>query len=224
MNRKPIALSWSGGKDSALALQTLRESGDFEVRALLTTVTQDYERISIHGVRRVLLEQQARSLGVPLEIAFTTPACSNDEYESSFGAALKNCRAQGISTLAAGDLFLEDVRAYREALARRHGFKMHFPLWGRDTTQLANAFIDAGFKAILTCVDTRALGAEYSGRAFDTELLRDLPPGVDPCGENGEFHTFVWDGPGFSLPINCIRGETILRENRFAFCDLLPDE
>ncbi len=217
-------MSWSGGKDSALALCELQNSGAYDVRVLLTTVTRNYDRISIHGVRRVLLEQQARALGVPLEIALIPPACANDEYERSFGAALENCRAQNIATLAAGDLFLEDVRAYRENFAARYGLSSLFPLWKRDTTQLAHEFIAAGFKAILTCVDTHALGAEYSGRAFDAQLLRDLPSNVDPCGENGEFHTFVWDGPNFSFPISCVRGEVVVREERFAFCDLRPDD
>ena len=224
MNRESIALSWSGGKDSTLALHELRASGLYDVQVLLTTVTREYERISIHGVRRVLLEQQTKSLGVPLEIAFIPPACPNDEYERSFGEALERCRSRGISTLAAGDLYLADVRAYRAAFAERHSMKTLFPIWERDTTQLAEEFIEAGFKAILTCVDTHALGAEYSGRDFDAELLRDLPSPVDPCGENGEFHTFVWDGPGFSHPINCVRGETILQDERFMFCDLLPDD
>lgn len=224
MKKEPIVLSWSGGKDSTLALHELRTSGLYDVRALLTTVTGEYDRISIHGVRRVLLERQAESLGVPLEIALIPPACPNEEYERSFGEALERCRAKGISTLAAGDLYLEDVRSYREAFATRHGMTTLFPLWERDTTALAHEFINAGFKAILTCVDTQALGAEYAGRAFDAELLRDLPPDVDPCGENGEFHTFVSDGPGFSFPINCTRGETILRDERFMFCDLVPDD
>jgi uncharacterized protein (TIGR00290 family) len=223
MSQIPVALSWSGGKDSTLALCELRTSGAYDVRVLITTVTQDYERISIHGVRRVLLERQAASLGLPLEIVPIPPSCSNEEYESRLGGGGENCRAQGTSTFAAGDLFLEDVRTYREAFARRHGMSTLFPLWGRDTKRLAREFIEAGFRAILTCVDTHALDGGFAGRDFDLALLRDLPNEVDPCGENGEFHTFVWNGPGFTFPIPCMRGEIVLREGRFAFCDVMPN-
>ncbi len=222
MSKERIALSWSGGKDSALALDELLQGGEFEVCALLTTVTQGYDRISVHGVRRALLEQQAEALGIPLEIALIPPSCSNDDYERSFSEVLARCRGQGITTLAAGDLFLEDVRAYREAFVARCGMKALFPLWGRDTTRLARDFIGAGFQAILTCVDTHALGIAFAGRAFDEQLLRDLPPHADPCGENGEFHTFVWAGPVLPQPISCVTGEKVLRDNRFAYCDLLP--
>ena len=221
--KEPVLLSWSGGKDSTLALREIQRAGKYQVCALLTTMTEEYDRISVHGVRRVLLEQQAKALGMSLEIAYVPPSCTNDDYERSFGQAMERCREQGITSVAAGDLFLEDVRAYREALAARHGLKAVFPLWGRDTTRLAHDFISAGFEAILTCVDTYALDKAFSGRAFDTWLLRDLPPHVDPCGENGEFHTFVWRGPGFSHAVPAVRGETVLRENRFAYCDLLPD-
>lgn len=224
MSQTPVALSWSGGKDSTLALRELCASGEYDVRVLLTTVTENYNRISVHGVRRVLLEQQAKSLGLPLKIALIAPSCSNDEYERSFGAALERCSALGITHLAAGDLFLEDVRAYREAFVQRCGLSTLFPIWGRDTTLLARDFIQSGFEAILSCVDTHALDANFAGRTFDAKLLQDLPPGVDPCGENGEFHTFVWNGPGFSFPVGCARGETVLREDRFAFCDLLPND
>ncbi|PQV64291.1 ATP-binding protein [Abditibacterium utsteinense] len=222
-NSKPIALAWSGGKDSTLALLALREAG-IEVGVLLTTVTEDYNRISVHGVRRVLLEEQAAALGVPLEIALIAPRCSNDDYEASFGEALQKCRARGITRVAAGDLYLEDVRAYREKLFERHGVEPLFPLWGRDTAVVARDFIGAGFEAILSCVDTQALDKSFVGRAFDASLLSDLPATIDPCGENGEFHTFVWDGPLFARPISCERGEVVLRDERFAFCDLLQLE
>lgn len=222
MNSEPIALLWSGGKDSALALRELRASPDYDVRALLTTVTQNYDRISIHGVRRELLEAQTAALGVPLQIALVPPRCSNAQYEATLGAALQILREQGIARVAAGDLFLQDVRDYRAALLERHGMKALFPLWKRDTAQLAREFTDAGFQAILSCVDTHALDARFAGRAFDASLLADLPSHVDPCGENGEFHSFVWDGPGFSAPVRCELGEIVLREERFAFCDLLP--
>ena len=219
---EPIALLWSGGKDSALALRELRANPAYDVRVLLTTVTRNYDRISIHGVRRELLEAQTAALNVPLQIAAIPPHCSNAQYESVMETALQNLREQGIMRVAAGDLFLRDVRDYREAMLNRHGMKALFPLWNRDTTQLAREFIGAGFEAILSCVDTPSLDARFAGRDFDEALLRDLPPAIDPCGENGEFHSFVWNGPGFAAPVACARGERVLREERFAFCDLLP--
>ena len=219
--REPVALLWSGGKDSVLALRALRADARSDVRVLLTTMTRDYNRISIHGVRRELLEAQAASLGVALQTVEIPARCSNLEYEDSLGAALRILRERGIARVAAGDLFLEDVRAYRADLLARHGMKSLFPLWNSNTTELARDFIASGFRALLSCVDTRALDASYAGRAFDAQLLRDLPASADPCGENGEFHSFVWDGPGFSRPIFCERGEVVLREERFAFCDLL---
>lgn len=222
-SKASVALAWSGGKDSMLALHALRESGT-PVAVLLSMVTEDFDRISVHGVRRALLEAQVEAVGSALEIAFIPAQCSNDDYESSFGAALERLRKRGITTVAAGDLFLEDVRAYREALLARYGMKAQFPLWGRDTASLAREFIDAGFKAYLSCVDTHALDASFAGRAFDADLLRDLPPSVDPCGENGEFHTFVWNGPPFDRPVRCAPGERVLRDGRFAFCDLLRVE
>lgn len=221
MRPTPIALSWSGGKDSALALRALRASDVYDVQLLLTTLTQEYDRISVHGVRRVLLERQAQSLGVALETALIPLACTNEIYEKQLSVALERCYEQGIQGVAAGDLFLEDVRLYRENLVARHGLEAVFPLWGHDTARLAHDFIGAGFQAILCCVDTQRLDASFAGRAFDLELLRDLPPEIDPCGENGEFHSFVWDGPGFSQPVPCVQGETVLRENRFALCDLV---
>ncbi len=219
-----MALLWSGGKDSALALRALRADPKFDVRVLLTTVTQDYDRISIHGVRRALLEAQTAALGVPLQIVAVQAHCTNAQYEAAMGAAMQNLRAQNINHVAAGDLFLRDVRDYREAMLNSHGMRAHFPLWNRDTAELAREFIGAGYKAILSCVDTHALDASFAGRAFDVALLHDLPPNIDPCGENGEFHSFVWNGPGFSAPVECRRGEVVVREERFAFCDLLMSE
>lgn len=219
-----MALLWSGGKDSALALRALRADSKFDVRVLLTTVTQDYDRISIHGVRRALLEAQTAALGVPLQIVAVPARCTNAQYEAAMGAAMQRLRAQNIACVAAGDLFLRDVRDYREAMLNSHGMRAHFPLWNRDTTELAREFIGAGYQAILSCVDTHALDASFAGRAFDVALLRDLPPNIDPCGENGEFHSFVWNGPGFNAPVKCQRGEVVVREERFAFCDLLMDE
>ena len=218
---QPIALLWSGGKDSALALRELRADKNYEVRVLLTTMTRDYDRISIHGVRRELLEAQAAALGVPLRTVDVPARSTNEQYENALGAALQTLREQNIESVAAGDLFLADVRAYREDLLARHGMNALFPLWQRDTTELAREFIGAGYRAILSCVDTHALDADFAGRDFDAALLRDLPNSTDPCGENGEFHSFVWDGPDFARPVNCTRGERVRRDERFEFCDLL---
>lgn len=223
-DKQPLILSWSGGKDSSLALAALRAGSEFEPDALLTSVTQGYDRVSIHGVRRELLLQQAAGLGLPLFEIALQPASTNDAYEAAFLRAVEHALAAlpNARHIAFGDLFLEDVRAYREQLLQGTGLSPVFPLWGRHTTALAHEFIDAGFVAHLVCVDTTQLPASFAGRRFDRALLRDLPPGVDPCGENGEFHTFVSDGPVFSAPVALEIGETVLRDERFAFCDLLP--
>jgi len=217
-----ILLAWSGGKDSALALYEIRKTGRYGIAALLTTVTEGYDRISMHGVRRVLLERQAESAGLPLETVFIQRNSSNEDYESRMRAALEKHRAQGVTGVAFGDIFLEDVRKYREDNLARAGMRGVFPLWKRDTAALARAFIRLGFKAIVTCADTKFLGGEFAGRLLDERFLADLPGGVDPCGENGEYHSFVFGGPVFSREIPFIRGETVLRENRFRYCDLIP--
>jgi len=215
-----LALSWSGGKDSALALRELRERSGPSPRALITTVTADYERISMHGVRRELLCRQARAAGLPLVEVEIPAACSNDVYEQRMGQALAEAPLGEAQTIAFGDLFLADIRAYREERLSRVGKEASFPLWGRDTNALAREFIAAGFEAFLVCVDPRRLDPSFAGRRFDAELLADLPPDVDPCGENGEFHTFVYAGPVFSAPIACQVGETVERDG-FVFCDVL---
>jgi uncharacterized protein (TIGR00290 family) len=224
MTPRPIVLSWSGGKDSALALAALRADPAYEVVALLTSITNGYERVSIHGVRRSLVEAQAAMLGLPLHEVILQPSSSNEAYEEAFVQALERVRAEhsDVRLLAFGDLFLRDVRQYRERLVQGAGHQAVFPLWGRDTTTLANEFIAAGFRATLVCVDTQQIPASFAGRAFDAELLADLPASADPCGENGEFHTFVWAGPIFAEPIAVRLGEVVLRDERFAFCDLLP--
>jgi uncharacterized protein (TIGR00290 family) len=218
-----VILSWSGGKDSALALHALEQDPAVNVVGLLTTVTTEYDRISIHGVRRSLLHAQAERLGLPLVEAHIQPACSNAEYESVFLHALAQVRQARpeVAHIAFGDLFLEDVRAYREKLLAQTDWKPLFPIWSQNTRDLAQRFIDDGFDARLVCVDTTQLDATFAGRAFDTALLADLPPGVDPCGERGEFHTFVSDGPMFTdaVPYEC--GERVLRDERFMFCDLI---
>ena len=223
MQVKPqkVILSWSGGKDSALAFMELSRDPRFTIEFLLTTVTSGYERISMHGVRVSLLEQQADSLGVSL-IKVTIPqGSSNAQYESAMHKVLAKVWADGVTAVAFGDLFLEDIRKYREEKLSQVDMKAVFPLWKRDTHELARGFLNAGFKAILVCVDSKSLDGSFVGRAFDESLLTDLPPVVDPCGENGEFHTFVYDGPIFNHPISVRHGETVLRENRFWYHDLL---
>ncbi len=222
--RTLVALSWSGGKDSSLALAALQADPRYEVVALLTSITSGYDRVSIHGVRRALVEAQAAAIGLPLFEVELQPQSSNEAYEAAFLSALSRLRAAHpeVQCVAFGDLYLADVRAYRERLLETTVFSPVFPLWGRDTTVLAREFIDAGFRATLVCVDTTQLSAEFAGRAFDDSLLSSLPAGVDPCGEGGEFHTFVSEGPIFRKPIAIVRGETVLREERFAYCDLIP--
>jgi uncharacterized protein (TIGR00290 family) len=214
------ALSWSGGKDSALTLWTLRGAG-VEPDALITTVTDSYERISMHGVRRELLASQSDALGIPLVEVRIPPACVNDVYEARMAQAFAAPPLSSVEAVAFGDLFLEDVRAYREARLASAGKRGLFPLWGRDTGALAHEFIAAGFQAIIACLDPRALDASFAGRAYDEQLLSDLPASVDPCGENGEFHTFVHAGPIFSGPIACATGEVVERDG-FVFCDVVP--
>jgi len=221
MKTKTI-LAWSGGKDSAMALYELRRDQTVEVVALLTTITKDYDRISMHGVRTELLEAQSESLGVPLVKVFISVGCTNEEYGEEMRAVLEAQKAQGVTAVAFGDLFLRDVREYRENALAQVEMKGIFPLWMRDTAKLAREFIDLGFKAIVTCADSQARVAAFAGRDFDAALLADLPTGVDPCFENGECHSFVWDGPIFSQPVPVHKGEIVLRDERFVFCDLLP--
>jgi uncharacterized protein (TIGR00290 family) len=215
------ALSWSGGKDSSLALSALRAASGSAPSALITTVTADYGRISMHGVRQELLAHQAAAAGLPLVEIEIPAACTNEEYERRMQRALSQSPLREAEAIAFGDLFLADVRAYREERLARVGKRAVFPLWGRDTTQLAYEFIEAGFEAVLVCVDPSQLEGSFAGRRFDSQLLAELPPGVDPCGENGEFHTFVHAGPIFSHPIACEIGETVERDG-FVFCDVLP--
>jgi uncharacterized protein (TIGR00290 family) len=216
-----ILLAWSGGKDSAMALGELGRSGGFEIAALLVTVTEGYDRVSMHGVRRALIERQAESLGLPLHEVFIPPECVNETYEARMKEALERWRREGVRRVAFGDLFLEEVRSYRERNLARLDMQGLFPVWGRDTRELARGFIRGGFKAVLVCVDTAQVAAEFAGRMYDEELLRDLPATADPCGENGEFHSFVFDGPLFRAPVAFERGEVVARE-RFRFCDLIP--
>ena len=217
-----VLVSWSGGKDSALALYELRTAGGYEACALLTTVTEEYDRISMHGVRRVLLEQQAASLGLPLEEVLISADMSSEGYGARMRAVLERHQARGVSSVVFGDVFLEDVRTYREDNLSKVEMRGVFPLWGRDTGELARTFVDLGFEAVITCVDTHILDGGFVGRAFDRQFLSELPAGVDPCGENGAFHSFVYDGPVFGERIAYTKGEMVLRENRFQYCDLMP--
>lgn len=221
MSEKAV-VAWSGGKDSALALYETLSSGRYEVVELLTTVNRDYDRISIHGVRRVLLEQQAKALGIPLEKTFISKGASDAEYENEFLKALKRQRDSGVSSVVFGDIFLEDVRKYRERILATAGMNGVFPLWKKDTQALARRFVSLGFKAVITSVDSNVLGKDFVGREYDERFLSDLPENVDLCGENGEFHSFVYDGPIFHERVSFVKGERVLRENRFYYCDLLP--
>lgn len=220
---REVVLSWSGGKDSSLALQALEADPEVAVVALLTSVTAGYDRISIHGVRRALLDAQAAALGRPLVVITLPPACSNVDYEAAFQQGLATIRKcfPAVVEIAFGDLYLEDVRAYREQALRDSGFTPRFPLWGSPTAVLAERFVRDGFVAHLVCVDTQQLDASFAGRRYDSALLADLPSTVDPCGEGGEFHTFVSDGPIFAQPISYQVGPVVIRDERFAFCDLL---
>jgi uncharacterized protein (TIGR00290 family) len=217
-----VILSWSGGKDSALALYEIQKTRSYEILALLTTVTEDYDRISMHGVRRVLLERQAASLGYPLEKVPISRDASNGEYESRMREVLAKYLNLGVTSVVFGDIFLEDVRKYREGNLSKIGMRGIFPLWKRDTYELARTFINLGFKAVITCVDSIVLDKKFVGRVFDERLLSELPSTVDPCGENGEFHSFVYSGPIFQYPIPHTIGEIVLRDNRFYYCDLMP--
>lgn len=217
-----VALAWSGGKDSSLALATLRADPNVEVVALLTTMTREYDRISMHGVRRDILQAQVAVLGLPLIEASIPAVATNPAYEQAFAAALTALqhRWPDLQHLAFGDLFLTDVRAYRELQLARQGWTPVFPLWGRDTATLAREFVEAGYRAVLTCVDTTQLGAEFAGREYDAALLTALPVGVDPCGERGEFHTCVYAGPIFNQPLRVHAGARVRRDGRFEYCDL----
>jgi uncharacterized protein (TIGR00290 family) len=214
-----VGLAWSGGKDSALALWALRRAG-VEVAALLTTITEGYDRVSMHGVRRELLRRQAAATGVTLVEVTIPPDCVNAVYEERMAAAFAEPPLDGIGAMASGDLFLEDVRAYREERLADAGKEALFPLWGRNTQLLARTFLDEGFEAVVCCLDPRKLDQSFAGRPYDAHFLADLPDDVDPCGERGEFHTFVHAGPILSEPERVTVGEMVERDG-FVFCDLV---
>lgn len=218
---EPILFCWSGGKDSAMALHTLLAQKQYEIAALLTTVTEGYERISMHGVRRELLQQQAKSIGLPLHEVRIPPECVNPVYEARMEEALSFYYERGVRKVAFGDIFLEDLRVYREKNLARVGMTALFPIWKRDTRELIRFFRAQGFRSIAVCIDGKVLDRQFAGRELDDAFFAELPPGVDFCGENGEFHTFVFDGPIFKSPLRLQTGEIVERDS-FIFCDLLP--
>jgi len=221
MDCPKAVVAWSSGKDSAWALHEVRRAGEVEVVGLLTTITETFGRVSMHAVRESLLDLQADALGLPcLKVRIPWP-CPNGHYEAAMAGALGALRAGGVSQVIFGDLFLPEVRAYREERMAGSGLEPRFPLWGRETARLAREMLAGGLRATLTCVDPRQLAPHLAGRAFDESLLAALPAGVDPCGERGEFHTFAWAGPMFGAPLQVVSGEVVERDG-FVFADLLP--
>ncbi|PYP93329.1 MAG: ATP-binding protein [Candidatus Angelobacter sp. Gp1-AA117] len=222
MTRKKVLLSWSSGKDSAWTLHVLRQQGDCEIAGLITTINSAFDRVAMHSSRRQLVEMQAEAARLPL-IAVPLPwPCSNTDYECAMKKVCDEAVAQGVTAIAFGDLFLQDIRAYRERQLQGTGLEPLFPVWQIPTDQLAQEMIRGGLKAKLVCIDPKKLGPEFAGRDFDEQLLRDLPGGIDPCGENGEFHSFVYAGPMFDREIPVIAGERMQRDG-FWYADLLPD-
>lgn len=215
-----ILFAWSGGKDSALALDELLQNQRFEISAILTTVTSEHDRISMHGVRLSLLKKQAESVGLPLEVVYISRDSSNEQYEEAMTETLERHRGHGVSSVAFGDIHLKEIREYRERNMAKIGMECLFPLWGKDAGALVRSFIEKGFKAVVTCVDTRILDRSLVGRMVDSDFLGALPSGVDPCGENGEYHSFVLDGPMFRRPVSCETGVMVVRGS-FCFCEVV---
>ena len=221
MSKPRLLLSWSSGKDSAWALHVLRQKNEYDIVGLVTTINENFSRVAMHGVREELLKAQAEAAGLPLWRVPLPHLCANDEYERRMRDLIARARNAGVTHMAFGDLFLEDIRAYREQQLAGTGIAPVFPLWGLDTRQLAHAMIGAGLRAKLSCVDPKQLARDFAGRTFDETLLADLPAGVDPCGERGEFHSFCHAGPMFDRPIAITTGEVVERDG-FVFADLLP--
>ena len=222
--REKIVLSWSSGKDSAMMLYEIQQSGKYEVASLLTTVTENYDRVSMHGVRSRLLDKQAESLGLPLHKIYLSTKSSNEEYEAKMKESLAQFRENGVSSVAFGDIFLEDLKKYREDNLAKISMKGLFPIWKKDTKTLIREFIRHGFQAVIVCVDTNVLDKSWAGRMIDSDFLSQLPSNIDPCGENGEFHTFAFDGPIFKRKISFSIGEKVMRDSRFYFVDLIPKD
>ncbi len=216
--RPRALLAWSSGKDSAWSLQVLREQDEVEVVGLLTTINLAFDRVAMHAVRRELLQAQAEAVGLPVWPVTIPWPCSNEQYEAAMAAVLERARQEGIEKVAFGDLFLEDIRRYREDRLRGTGIEPLFPIWGLPTTPLAARMVGAGLRARLTCVDPKQLDPAFAGREFDAALLDELPPSVDPCGERGEFHTLAYDGPMFRRPVRLRAGEVVARDG-FVFAD-----
>jgi len=219
--KEKVLFSWSSGKDSGFALHELKKDGSYEVVGLLTTVTEEYDRISMHGVRSELLAQQAEYLDIPLEKVYIPPDTANEKYETAMKEALLRDKDKGVTSVVFGDLFLEDLKVYREKRLAEVGLNAVFPLWKRDTKVLSQEFIRLGFKAVVTCVDSQVLDGRFSGRDYDEQFLSELPAQIDPCGENGEFHSFVYDGPIFKEPVRFNKGGVVIRDKRFHFCELV---
>ncbi len=219
---KKTVMSWSGGKDSVLTLREIQHNSEYEVVSLLTTITEGHDRISMHGVRTLLLEQQAEVLNIRLHKVYIPKDANNETYEKSMLEGLAIYPALDVITIAFGDVFLEDVREYRENLIAKTQLQSVYPLWKKDTTQLMNDFLRSGYKSVIVCVDTKKLPESFLGKTIDETLIKSLPDEVDPSGEHGEFHTFVYDGPGFLQPVKFAIGE-IERKGQFSFCDLVPD-
>lgn len=223
MPKTPTLVAWSGGKDAAWALHALRRSADCEPVALLSTITEGRDEVAMHGIGLDVLDAQADAVGLPVIESWQPPDPDNATYEASFAAALALAgeRWPGLRRIAFGDILLADVRAFRDALCARHGWTAVYPLFGRDTRALAREMVAGGLRARLCCVDTTRLDGDFAGRDYDAALLDELPPGIDPCGERGEFHTCAYDGPMFARPLRLERGETVLRDGRFLCTDLL---
>jgi uncharacterized protein (TIGR00290 family) len=220
--KEKVLVSWSGGKDSALALHELCKGADYEPEALLTTISSPSDRVSMHGVRRALIEQQARSLGLPIELASIPSDATDEQYQATILPVLLKYHEMGIRSVVFGDVFLEDVREYRQSRLSRLQMKGVFPLWQKDTRKLAQKFVNTGFQAVITCVDMDVLDGSFVGRSFDHRFLSELPANTDPCGENGEFHSFVYGGPIFGHRVSHQKGEVVVIDNRFRCCDLVP--
>ncbi|MGD0421830.1 MAG: diphthine--ammonia ligase [Candidatus Bathyarchaeia archaeon] len=220
-NKPKVVVSWSSGKDSAMALLKIMKSNEFEILALLTTVSDMFQRVSMHGVREELLDQQANSIGIAVEKVRIPYPCPNEIYEQKMVGLLRNYKSKGVSHVVFGDLFLEDIRRYREDKLAEVELTPIFPLWKENTEELSKTIIRVGFKAVVTCVDPKKLDPKFAGRYFDEILLNEIPANVDPCGENGEFHTFVFDGPIFRNRIEITVGDRIIRDG-FQFVDLVP--
>lgn len=222
-SRTKVLISWSGGKDSARALHEIQLAGNFEVVGLLTTVAQEYDRVSHHGVRASLMQAQAEALGLPLEIVFIPATCSHEDYEATMGAKMRDIKARGVESVVFGDIFLEDLRRHRESKLALVEMSAIFPIWKRPTDKLAQEYLDLGFRSAIASGDSRIFREAEMFMDYNSPFIKGLEGRADPCGENGEFHTFAYDGPIFKRPVSFRRGSVELRDNHFYYCDLIPD-